>query len=57
MSGSLFLSVPKETLTDTGNKELGGVWFFHHDHAMRDNGVRANIPFRVYQCSLNAPLS
>lgn len=55
MSGGLYTTVPKETLTLTDEKRDGSVWFFHHDHHTAHNGVDVMIPFRVYACSLPAP--
>jgi hypothetical protein len=54
-SGSLNQGVEPQTLTDTGRRMLGSVWFFHHDHRMAHNGVDTEIPFRIYRCSEVAP--
>jgi len=54
-SGSLYPSVSMTTLTLTGQQRAGSAWFFHHDWAMRDNGVDVTIPFRVYRSTANAP--
>jgi hypothetical protein len=55
MSGSLYDGVEPSTLTDTGRRVMGSVWFFHHDHRMAHNGVDTEIPFRLYRCSEVAP--
>lgn len=52
MSGSLYSPVKLDTLTLTRETRPGAVWFFHHDHFTAHNGVHANIPFRLYECSL-----
>lgn len=54
-SGSLFRSVPPDTLTLTDELRDGLVWFFHHGFAQADNAVHTEIPFRVFRCSLSAP--
>lgn len=54
-SGGLFIGVPHRTLTLTDETKDGSVWFFHHDHRCADNGVHTTIPFRVYECSEDAP--
>lgn len=54
-SGGLNQGVEPTTLTDTGRRVLGSVWFFHHDQRMAHNGVDTEIPFRLYQCSEVAP--
>ena len=54
-SGSLYPSVKMTTLTLTAEQRPGSAWFFHHDWAMRDNGVDVTIPFRVYRCTENPP--
>lgn len=54
-SGSLYVSVPGSTLTDTGTRRDGWCWFFHHDWAQAHNGVDVEVPFRVWRCSLPAP--
>lgn len=55
MSGSLFHSVPIETLTLTDEELPGWVWIFHHDYPTADGGVSAHPPFRVFTCALTAP--
>jgi hypothetical protein len=54
-SGSLHNGVAPETLSDTGRRMLGSVWFFHHDQRMAHNGLDTEIPFRIYRCSEVAP--
>ncbi len=54
-SGSLYRSVPPESLTLTDEKRDGSVWFFHHNRSQAHNGVHTEIPFRVFRCSLPAP--
>lgn len=53
-SGSLFGSLPLESLTWTNRKQDGPAWFFHHDHAQAHNGVDVVAPFRVWECLLPA---
>lgn len=55
MSGSLHPSVHTNTLTETGLRKMGSVWFFHHDYARAHNGIDTVIPFRVWTCSVEAP--
>lgn len=54
-SGSLHPGVRRETLTLTDERKEGPVWFFHHDSKRAHNGVPALVPFRVYECSSDAP--
>lgn len=54
-SGSLSVSVPLDTLTETDERREGSVWIFHHDWPERDNGVDTAISFRVFRCSREAP--
>lgn len=54
MSGSLFPSVPANTLTYSGEKRQGIVWFFHHNYREANNSVQASIAFRLYSCSLSS---
>jgi hypothetical protein len=53
-SGSLYIGVPFNTLTNTGDTHDGQAWFFHHDHACADNGVYFTTKFRVWHCSLKS---
>lgn len=53
-SGSLYTSVPADSLTDTGEQRHGLVWFFHHGWHRAHNGVYALAVQRVYACSLPA---
>lgn len=50
-SGGLEPGVKRETLTLTGERKDGRVWFFHHDYATAHNGVDARMAFRVYETS------
>jgi hypothetical protein len=54
-SESLYPSVPGKTLTLTEERRSGHIWLFHHDLWRAHNGVDAQIEFRVYSCSLEAP--
>jgi len=54
MSGSLYSGVPAETLTDTGERKDGRVWFFHHDYHTAGGGIDVVTSFRVYACTLEA---
>jgi flavin-dependent dehydrogenase len=54
-NGSLYLPVPKESLTLTDETCDGQVWFFHHNYTDAGNGVNTAISFRVYRCSEPAP--
>lgn len=53
-SGSLYLGVKHVTLTLTNEARQGSAWFFHHDYACADNGVRVSIEQRVFECSAPA---
>jgi hypothetical protein len=53
-SGGLHPGVERASLTLTDETQRGSVWIFHHDYATAHNGVNASIPFRVYECSLEA---
>jgi len=55
-SGGLCLGVPRSSLTLTDESKLGAVWFFHHDYHRASNGVVAEVPFHVYECSSEATL-
>jgi len=50
-SGSLDPSIPKADIHDTGHTFTAACWFFHHDHAAKDNGVDAAVTVRVYRYS------
>ena len=54
-SGGLYRGVKRDTLTLTDETRAGSCWFFHHNHRMAHNGVEVLIPFRVYECSEDAP--
>lgn len=49
-SGSLNPGIAKDTLRDTGDKQDGSFWFFHHNDACAHNGVYFKIPCRVFEC-------
>jgi len=55
-SGSLYMGVPRSSLTLTDEVKDGAVWFFHHDYWQAGNGVDVLVPFRVYECDLAATL-
>lgn len=55
MSGSLYPTVPRESLTRTERSRPGSAWFFHHDYSAAGNSVEVSFPFRVYGCDLPAP--
>jgi len=48
-SGSLDPIVPLAHIQETSRTLLGQCWFFHHDHAMKDNGVYTSVPCRVFR--------
>jgi hypothetical protein len=48
-SGSLNPSIAKASLRDTGEKQDGSFWFFHHNSAGADMGVYFRIPCRVFE--------
>jgi hypothetical protein len=48
-SGSLDPSIPKDQLHDTGEKQEGSFWFFHHNHACASNGVYFRIKCRIFE--------
>jgi hypothetical protein len=54
-SGSLYRSIPADTLTLTEETREGAVWMFHHNFWMADNGVYFSVPFRVYRSTATAP--
>lgn len=54
-SGGLFTSAPLASLTDTGRRHDGSVWFFHNDWATAGGGVDVIVAFRVFTCDLAAP--
>ena len=47
-SGALDPIVPLAHIQETSKVLLGQCWFFHHDYAMKDNGVYTVIPCRVF---------
>jgi len=51
-SGSLDPGVSRDRLELTADTRIGSCWFFSHDYAEAHNGVRVNVPCRVYK--LNA---
>lgn len=54
-SGSLYKSVPLETLTLANGAVSGAVWFFHHDHWGAGRGINTTAKFRAYVCEWVAP--
>lgn len=54
-SGSLHPRVPADTLTQREEAREGSAWIFHHDGHWAHNGVDFVIPFRVFDCSQEAP--
>jgi hypothetical protein len=48
-SGSLDSGIDKELLRDTGEKQEGPFWFFHHDYAMAHNSVHFRTACRVFE--------
>jgi hypothetical protein len=48
-SGSLDSAIDKKTLRDTGETMLGSFWFFHHNFAEAENGVRCTMMCRVFE--------
>lgn len=54
-SGSLYTSVPTETLTLTESTRKASAWFFRHDYWAAQNGVHVPVLMRVWMCSAKAP--
>jgi hypothetical protein len=54
-SGSLYPSVPIESLTLTDETLDGAVWFFDRDWMRASARVLARVAFRVYTCPLDPP--
>lgn len=54
-SGSLYTSVPTETLTLTEGTREASAWFFHHDHRVAHNAVHVRVVERVWMSSTKAP--
>lgn len=54
-SGGLDSTIPRTTLTDTGETRLGGAWFFHHGWSGAHRGVDVRIECRVYATTATAP--
>jgi hypothetical protein len=48
-SGSLNPSIAKASLRDTGEKQDGSFWFFHHNYAGAGMGVYFKMPVRVFE--------
>jgi hypothetical protein len=48
-SGSLDPSIDKTELFDTGEKQKGGFWFFHHDFQGAHRGVQCEMNCRVFE--------
>jgi len=53
-SGGLEPCLKHNLIYEIGEQRMGGVWFFHHDHARASNAVKANIPCRVFKTSANS---
>lgn len=51
MSGSLSPGITRDTLARTTLTQLGEIWFHHQGQPGAGITVRAQLPFRVYQCS------
>ncbi len=54
-SGSLYVCVPGDTLTDTGETRKGSVWIAHHNYLCAGSSVTSYEDFRVFRCSREAP--
>lgn len=54
-SGGLFPSVPRDTLTDTGERETVNAWIFHHDLASAHRSVTVPASVKVWQSTAAAP--
>jgi hypothetical protein len=54
-SGSLYVSVPGDSLTDTGSTRKGSVWIEHHGYLCAGSAVYSSEDFRVFRCPLDAP--
>lgn len=54
-SGSLYTSVPVETLTATEETRTGEAWIWHHGITGAGMGRTCIVPLRVWSCSLPAP--
>ena len=52
-SGGLNQGVPKAQLVDTGEMRPGCFWIFHHNQTRAHNGVRFQIPCRVYRLAVD----
>lgn len=50
-SGALDPPVPKESLKDTGESQVGRFWFFDGNYARAGGGVNVEVPCRVYRYS------
>jgi len=48
-SGSLDSAIPKSKLRDTGEKEMGEFWFFHHDLWGAGRDVYFQMECRVFE--------
>jgi len=48
-SGGLNPSIPKDSLRETDEIRKATFWFFHHDWAGADRGVRFEAPCRVFE--------
>lgn len=57
MSGSLYTTVPTETLTRVdGETREADAWMFHHDMPGAGRGVHFQVQVPVWKCSVNAPM-
>lgn len=48
-SGSLDSAISKTLLRDTGEKQDGSFWFFHHGWVTAENGVYFKMPCRIFE--------
>ena len=51
-SGGLSSAVPIESLSATGGRATGPVWFFHHNRSVAHNGIDVIAEFPVWNCSV-----
>jgi hypothetical protein len=54
-SGSLYMSVPHETLTLTEDTRETRAWFFHHDYHTAHNGIDVPVTMRLWKSTATAP--
>jgi hypothetical protein len=55
MSGSLDRTVPRDTITESAETQLGSAWFFHHTWAGAHRWVDVRLPCRIYTTTVEAP--